>query len=162
MHIQNSCALINVFLCCNRTCRKLADESPLELFHMILQITIHCCDLHQLGGINLTQALNVNRASIFVNSMMPLWIVLQNFINFLEIKVLNKETKSNKLNYMEEFKADNFMLFSLCSTTTSMIVSAPNSFLHWSISDHICFDFSMSNFLALKNLHEFTVSLNPL
>lgn len=34
-----------------------------------------------------------------------------------------------------------------------MIVSAPNSFLHWSISVHICFAFSMSNFLALKNLY---------
>lgn len=40
-----------------------------------------------------------------------------------------------------------------CSeTNTSVMVSAPNSFLHWSISDHICLDFSRSNFLALRNL----------
>jgi len=41
-----------------------------------------------------------------------------------------------------------------------MIVSAPNSFLQLSISDHICFAFSISNFLALKNLyHETTCDL---
>jgi hypothetical protein len=39
------------------------------------------------------------------------------------------------------------------SMNTSMIVSASNSFLHCSISAHICFAFSMSNFLALKNLY---------
>lgn len=35
---------------------------------------------------------------------------------------------------------------------TSSIVSAPNSFLHWIVSAHICFAFSISNFLAFKNL----------
>lgn len=40
-----------------------------------------------------------------------------------------------------------------------MIVSAPNSLLHLSISSHICFVFSMSNFLALKNLDHCTVNL---
>ena len=40
----------------------------------------------------------------------------------------------------------------LFEKNTSIIVSAPNSFLHWSMSDHICFAFSISNFLAFKNL----------
>lgn len=39
------------------------------------------------------------------------------------------------------------------SVLTSKIVSVPNSFLHWSISSHICAAFSTSNFLAFKNLH---------
>lgn len=42
---------------------------------------------------------------------------------------------------------------------TSMRVSAPNSFLHWSISLHICFDFSISNFLAFKNLQNTKIEL---
>jgi hypothetical protein len=36
---------------------------------------------------------------------------------------------------------------------TSKIASAPNSFLHLSISAHICVAFSESNFLAFRNLH---------
>lgn len=39
-----------------------------------------------------------------------------------------------------------------------MIVSAPNSFFHLSISDHICFVFSKSYFLALKNLNHSTLN----
>lgn len=35
---------------------------------------------------------------------------------------------------------------------TSKIVSARKSFLHWSMSAHICFVFSISNFLAFRNL----------
>lgn len=36
---------------------------------------------------------------------------------------------------------------------TSAIVSVPNSFLHCIMSDHMSLDFSISNFLALRNLH---------
>lgn len=39
------------------------------------------------------------------------------------------------------------------SLITSKIVSAPNSFLHRSISAHICIAFSESNFLAFRNLN---------
>lgn len=36
---------------------------------------------------------------------------------------------------------------------TSPIVSVPKSFLHCIMSAHICLDFSISNFLAFRNLH---------
>lgn len=42
---------------------------------------------------------------------------------------------------------------SIESLFTSNIVSVPNSFLHLSISAHICIAFSKSNFLAFRNLH---------
>ena len=42
-----------------------------------------------------------------------------------------------------------------------MIVSAPNSFLQLSMSDHICLAFSISNFLALKNLYQETTDDQP-
>lgn len=38
------------------------------------------------------------------------------------------------------------------NTNSSKIVLAPKSFLRWIISAHICFAFSISNFLAFKNL----------
>lgn len=75
LHIKNSCALINVLLCCNGTGRKLGNEGSLKLFYMVFQITIRCGDLHQLVRVDLSQAFNVNRLSILINSMMPLRVV---------------------------------------------------------------------------------------
>jgi hypothetical protein len=43
------------------------------------------------------------------------------------------------------------------AVTTSRMVSVPNSFIHFSISDHISIALSASNFLALRNLNQ-TVS----
>jgi hypothetical protein len=40
------------------------------------------------------------------------------------------------------------------AVTTSRMVSVPNSFLHFSISDHISIALSALNFLALRNLNQ--------
>lgn len=88
LHIQNGCALIDVLLCSNGTSCKLEIKCPLKLLDMVFDIAIHGCDLHQLGGIYLAQPLNVHWSSIFIHSMMPVGIILQDFLEFLEFKIL--------------------------------------------------------------------------
>lgn len=61
LHIQDRCALVNVFLGCNGTSRELNSECPLKLSHMVLKIAIQSCDLQQLVRVNLTQPFYVNR-----------------------------------------------------------------------------------------------------
>lgn len=88
LHIQNSCALINVFF--GRDCTRwhFIIVSPLKLLDMVLQITIHGGNLHELGGINQTKSFNIYRPSILVDAMMPLGIVLKDLFFLLEIEVL--------------------------------------------------------------------------
>lgn len=97
LHIQNSSALINVLLCCYRTRRELDNEGSLEFSNVVLHVAVHCCDLHKFVGINLTKSFNVNRPSILVNSMVSLWIIVEDLIYFLELEFLwQKITKERR------------------------------------------------------------------
>lgn len=93
LNIQDGGALINVSLSSDWTSWELIDEGSLELLNVIFKISVHGGDLHQLVWINLTQLFNVNWPAFLVNSMVSLWIVLLNFFNFLELKILFRKTK---------------------------------------------------------------------
>lgn len=88
LHIQDGCALVDVLLGCNAACWKLVGKYLLKLLDVILNISIHGCDLQKLYGVDLTQPFNVNRSPLLVNSMVALGIVFKNFILFRKLKFL--------------------------------------------------------------------------
>ena len=65
---------------------------------MILDISVNGCGLHQLGSIYFAEKLYVNRLPILIDSMMSLRIMLQDFIDFVELEILEKEIKNRRLN----------------------------------------------------------------
>jgi hypothetical protein len=47
---------------------------------MVPDITVHSSYMHEFVGINFPKPFNVNRPSFFVNTMIAMRVVLQNFI----------------------------------------------------------------------------------
>ena len=91
LNINNSCALINVLLCCNRTGWELDIEGPLKLLHVVIQVAVRCCNLQKLVYIDLAKSFEINRPSILINPVISLWILFDNQISFLELKFLSKD-----------------------------------------------------------------------
>lgn len=88
LHIQYCSALIDVLLCCYGTSWEFHGKDPLELPNMVFHITLHVRDLHQLCGIHLTESLNIHGPTFLIYAMMPLGIVLEDFINLIEFEFL--------------------------------------------------------------------------
>lgn len=77
-----------MLLSSNRAGRELDHKAPLKLLNMIPYISIHACNLHESVRINFTKPFNVNGSAFFINTVITVWVILQNFINLFEIKIL--------------------------------------------------------------------------
>lgn len=76
LNIKNGGALIDMALGRNRTSWEFHSKRLLKLTHVVLHIAVHGCHLHQLGSIYLAKPLDVYRPSLFVYTMVALWVVL--------------------------------------------------------------------------------------
>lgn len=90
LYVNNSCALINVFLCSDRAGWELIIKGPLEFLNMIFNISVQCCGLHEFVSINFTQSFYINWSSLLINSMMTLGIILKDLISFFELIILTR------------------------------------------------------------------------
>lgn len=68
--------------------RELDHETPLELLHMILEVTIDRGDLHQLVGIHFPEPLDVHWPPFFINAVVTVRVVFKDVIDLLEVEVL--------------------------------------------------------------------------
>ena len=146
---------------CHGTSWKLNCEDFLKLPDMIVYIPLHCGNLHKFVCINFSQSLNIDRSSLLVHTVITMWIIVQNFIQLFEFKILMKISTNQQRKHILTQREDTRTIWraytpqtwgNMSNVITSIIVSAPNSFLHWIISAHMCFAFSISNFLAFRNL----------
>lgn len=55
---------------------------------MIFYVAFDASYVHEFVRLNFAQPLNIDRSSIFVNAMVTLGIVLQNFLQLLKLKIL--------------------------------------------------------------------------
>jgi hypothetical protein len=57
---------------------------------MIPYISVHSSYIHKLVRINLSKPFNINRSSLFVNTVITMRIILQNSVQLSVIKVLQR------------------------------------------------------------------------
>lgn len=62
---------------------------------MVFNVLVDRSDLHKFVGLNLSQSFNVNRSSLLIHSMITMRIVLYNFIQLFELKILVRASIKN-------------------------------------------------------------------
>lgn len=93
LDVKNCCTGVNVSLSSDATSWELDGNSFLKLSNMISQVSLQRSDLHEFACVHSSQSFNVNRSSLFVNTMISLRVVIQNLIQFWKLKFLTSEEK---------------------------------------------------------------------
>lgn len=91
LHIEDAGTLVDVLLGSDGACWELDSKAALELLDVVLDVPVKVCHLHQLVSVDFAEPLKVDRAALLVHSMVALRVVLQDLIDLIEFKVLNKK-----------------------------------------------------------------------
>lgn len=76
---------------------------------MVFYVSVHCSHLHKFVGLNLSQSFNVDRSSLLIDTMITMRIVLYNFIQFFELKILVRASTKH-LNLLKSNQEIKYMI----------------------------------------------------
>lgn len=159
------------------TRRQPVPEESLVLIYQVLKLTILGSKCVQLVVVEFTELFDVDWSALSVGFVVELGIVLVDLGSFMIVISVTKKLSAiipvvdNLINFLPTFDTSKFTPHACprpCSASFSIslhlltwrqlrtdthaaISSAPNSFLHFSLSAHINFAFGKSNFLARRN-----------
>lgn len=98
----------------NCACRKLYRKQYLPVLCGVLHTSIYSCNLHKFIWIRFSKFFNENGPSFLINTMVSMWIILDNFI---ELEILMKSsTYVYQPTYVLLFQCQIPMHIGICKT----------------------------------------------